>query len=594
MKETVAKPRQMMQQAADSLRQQNAILAKQREQVVRKQQDALRDAELAKQGKADLVAQRKAREEAEKRAKAAEEAKRRRAQITSKAKKAAAESEKKARAAASRASQIKLPQQVVSRGRSLFNTKRRSGFRRTGFIPQMVMLTALNDKKRSQTVNNATRSPSKAPTGPIKDQITEDIRQHKPSIRQYSEGYRETMMELQKLNKMAKKELEAAIKERGGFAGQAKLLGPERTKFWVAKGYSLLKQVNEIVSNEAMRWENGSLNAGVAVSTDTRSQSTRKMTKNEFNMHLSKKLNPIVGKAMNEFEEEVRRAQVAKMSQSNSQSNVDLSKRHMKVEEFIEEFRKHHDPELKKFIDKEYPGLQKALLSYLPKGLKFVPITERYEQDRFYSHLGDAGHEGHIKVGDSVPYVTKDIPTKMKAWDTPRVGTPNEWKAYYTDYFTQMANNGTFTYNNGWNNTQPPTNQPPRDYGYLVYMKLYNCLYTNDGQRATSEAVRQAYLQAMSDPAVKAKMTQINKGSLGIKLRALNKTANLLNTGPKTGSTLGLTPNITAHVGKQRALAGIDKLRGHGRPVLSEQQGTKGLAGLFPALRSSMQGALHR
>jgi hypothetical protein len=47
-------------------------------------------------------------------------------------------------------------------------------------------------------------------------------------------------------------------------------------------------------------------------------------------------------------------------------------------------------------------------------------------------------------------------------------------------------------------------------------------------------------------------------------------------------------------VNKQRSLASADKLRGHGRPVLSEQQGTKGLAGLFPALRSSMQGALKR
>ena len=309
MKETVAKPRQIMQQASDSIRQQSTALAKRTEQVIRKQQDALRDAELVKQGKADLVAKRKASEEAKMRAKAAEEAKRRRAQITSKAKTAAAESEKKARAAASRASQIKLPRQVVSRGRSLFNTKRRSGFRRTGFIPQMVMLTALNDKKRSQTVNDATRSPSKAPTGPIKDQITEDIRQHKPSIRQYSEGYRQTMMELQKLNEMAKKELEAALKGRGGLGAQAQLLGPERTKFWVAKGYSLLKQVNEIVSNEAMRWENGSLNAGVAVSTDTRSQSTRKMTKNEFNMHLEK-LAPIIMKAMNEFEEEITRARM--------------------------------------------------------------------------------------------------------------------------------------------------------------------------------------------------------------------------------------------------------------------------------------------
>ena len=52
--------------------------------------------------------------------------------------------------------------------------------------------------------------------------------------------------------------------------------------------------------------------------------------------------------------------------------------------------------------------------------------------------------------------------------------------------------------------------------------------------------------------------------------------------------------NINVPVQYQKGLAGHDKLRGHGRPVLSEQQGTKGLAGLFPALRSSMQGALHR
>ena len=56
----------------------------------------------------------------------------------------------------------------------------------------------------------------------------------------------------------------------------------------------------------------------------------------------------------------------------------------------------------------------------------------------------------------------------------------------------------------------------------------------------------------------------------------------------------GTSRNINTPVMAQRNLSGIDKLRGHGRPVLSEQQGTKGLAGLFPALRSSMQGALRQ
>ena len=43
----------------------------------------------------------------------------------------------------------------------------------------------------------------------------------------------------------------------------------------------------------------------------------------------------------------------------------------------------------------------------------------------------------------------------------------------------------------------------------------------------------------------------------------------------------------------QKGLVGHDKLRGHGRPVLSEQQGTTGLAGL--SLLCAVAGrALHR
>jgi hypothetical protein len=52
--------------------------------------------------------------------------------------------------------------------------------------------------------------------------------------------------------------------------------------------------------------------------------------------------------------------------------------------------------------------------------------------------------------------------------------------------------------------------------------------------------------------------------------------------------------NINIQPSRQLQLSGLDNHRRSGRPVLSEQQGTQGLAGLFPALRSSMQGALKR
>ena len=52
--------------------------------------------------------------------------------------------------------------------------------------------------------------------------------------------------------------------------------------------------------------------------------------------------------------------------------------------------------------------------------------------------------------------------------------------------------------------------------------------------------------------------------------------------------------NINIPVSRQVSLGSVDKTRGNGRPVLTPNQRTPGLAGLFPALRSSMQGVLRR
>lgn len=315
VKETVAKPRQVMQQAADSIREQNAILAKQREQVIRKQQDAQRDAELVKQGQAQLVAQRRVREAAEAKAQAEAEDKRRRAQMAAAAKQAAVAAEQKARATASKVSQSKVSKQIISRGRGAFNVKRRSPFRRTGFLPQMVMMTALNDKKRSQTVNNATRSPSAAPKGPIKDQITEDIRQHTPPPSRKSPEYIEFMRDISDTYKMAYKEINLARQGRGQGEHLLPVLGRQRLQFYANKAMALLNEIKRTISNEAIRWDQGALNSGVAVSTDTRAQSKRKMTRQEFSAHIEKKVQPKMEAFFRELQEEVQRT----MRQKNAQ-----------------------------------------------------------------------------------------------------------------------------------------------------------------------------------------------------------------------------------------------------------------------------------
>ena len=318
IKETVAKPRQVMQQAADSIRQQNAVLAKRREQVIRKQQDARRDAELVKQGQAQVVAQRRAREAAEAKAKAEAEAKRRRAQMAAAAKQAAAAAEKRARAAASKVSQKKVSQKIISRGRGFFDRPRgpiRTPFRRTGFLPQMVMMTALNDKKRSQTVNNATRSPSSAPKGPIKDQITEDVRQYTPPPSRRSPEYIEFMRDITDTYRMAHKEINLARQGKGHGASLLPILGRPRLEFFANKAMSLLNEIKRMISNEAIRWDQGALNSGVAISTDTRAQSKRKMTRQEFAVHIEKKVQPKMEAFFMEVQQEVQRAKQQKEAQ---------------------------------------------------------------------------------------------------------------------------------------------------------------------------------------------------------------------------------------------------------------------------------------
>lgn len=327
VKETVAKPRQVMQQAADSIREQNAILAKQREQVIRKQQDAQRDAELVKQGQAQVVAQRRAREAAEAKAKAEAEAKRRRAQVAAAAKQAAAAAEQKARAAASKVSQKKVSQQIISRGRGFFD--RRSGpiqtpFRRTGFLPQMVMMTALNDKKRSQTVNNAVRTPSSAPQAVISDQITEDIRRPVSSPNQRSPEFMAFMKQFSSMTQMAHKEINLARQGRGQFGDMSRILGKNKTDYFANKALGLLKQVKQMVSNEAIRWDQGALNAGVSVSTDNRSQSKRKMSIDEFGNYIEAKIKPMGEAFMRELMEEVMRAEQARQAQKAPARKVAL------------------------------------------------------------------------------------------------------------------------------------------------------------------------------------------------------------------------------------------------------------------------------
>ena len=305
-----AKPPQQLKQAADSARQDAHILAAERAKTIRKQLDAKRDAELVSQGKAKLVAQRRASEAAKKQEEMKKALSRKTTQLTNKVTKRAASAERSARSMASRFSNKKISKSRISRGR-FQPTRRRS--RGTGIVPQLAVMMSLTDKRRAATVNQVTRTPDKVIPGPIRDQITEDIRQHKPVKQTRSTEYLNFVKEVQTAEKEGHKMIQAALagREVMGFKIDLKVLGPQRTQYWTSRAYALMAQVKKLVLDEAIRWDQGAFNSGVAVSTDTRSQSKRKMSLNEFKMQLGRKLQPIIEPVFNEFMEEAQRAQYA-------------------------------------------------------------------------------------------------------------------------------------------------------------------------------------------------------------------------------------------------------------------------------------------
>lgn len=302
------KPTQALNQAADSARQAAHVLAAEKAAAIRREQDAKRDAELVAQGKAKLVETRRKQEEVKKAQESKKNASRRRSQMTKEITNRASSAERTARRGASRFANKGM--KAFNRSRSRFQpTRRRS--RGSGIVPQLAVMMSLTDKRRAATVNQATRTPDKVIPGPIKDQITEDIRQHKPVQPTHSKEYYQMLEEVNFALSMGKLAIAEGLKGRGDFGPAAKTLGPNRAQYWANRGYSLIAQLEKLVLNELIRWDQGALNSGVAVSTDTRSQSKRKMTPLEFRTYVEKKAMPMVMPFMNEFHEEIKRAHIA-------------------------------------------------------------------------------------------------------------------------------------------------------------------------------------------------------------------------------------------------------------------------------------------
>ena len=94
---------------------------------------------------------------------------------------------------------------------------------------------------------------------------------------------------------------------------------------------------------------------------------------------------------------------------------------------------------------------------------------------------------------------------------------------------------------------------------------------------------------------IENKLAEVEKSHVKGLMTAVERACTMRQNSTVLSHNIGSRPrNINIPVSRQISLGSVDKTRGNGRPVLTPNQRTPGLAGLFPALRSSMQGVLRR
>jgi hypothetical protein len=302
---SVIENKQALNRAADNLRQEQLAIQQRVTQAVKQKKDAIRDAELTKQGKVDLVMKRR---QSEKRRRLNEQ--RRRQQQTgqqrlndmvSNAQTAVQRAQQQAqRIATDKASRRQSTPVSPPVSRNLLQAQQQA--------QQQAQILSQSDKKRTQNINQAIRSKSEVNEKAMKEQFTEDSRQAKPQKVGPSEEFNQFLKQASQLYSDVMKEIQQAKAGKGSFGFHYENLGTKRGDFWVNKAQAFVTQLYNDVKNDLTRWEQGALSAGVAVSTDSRSQAKRKMSMQEFEMYIQSKYMPKVEEFMNQLGEESRQA----------------------------------------------------------------------------------------------------------------------------------------------------------------------------------------------------------------------------------------------------------------------------------------------
>ena len=321
-KPVVAKPvapRLPITKVTDAIRQQTHIAAKQKSLAIKKGMDAKRDAELVKQGKVALVAKRRQSE--------MEKQKREMAHKLSVARRAKVNDIKTRAISSTKSARTYAQKRASSRFRSMRPSVPTFRSRNTrGIIPLALTMT-VSDKRRAASINKQVRTKETPVTQTAKEHLTEDIRQA-PVVAKttHSKEYYTMLKNIDAEKAMTIKMIEEASRDPMA----TELLGNERVQYWRNRAFSLVGQVEQMFKNELVRWDQGALSAGVAISTDNRSQSMRKMSVQEFNNYIHPKKMQMIEPFMKEAEEEFRRA-ITKQAEIKKQKEAIITARNRNI-----------------------------------------------------------------------------------------------------------------------------------------------------------------------------------------------------------------------------------------------------------------------
>jgi predicted GIY-YIG superfamily endonuclease len=372
----------------------------------------------------------------------------------------------------------------------------------------------LSDKRRAASINEQVRTKETPVTQTAKEHLIEDVRQA-PVVAKttHSKEYYTMVKNLAAEKAMVIKMIEEASRD----PSSAEFFGNERVQYWRNRAFSLVGQVEQMVKNELVRWDQGALNAGVAISTDNRSQSMRKMSAQEFNNYIQPKKMQMIEPFMKEAQEEVRRAEI-KQAEIKKQKEAIITARNQ-------------------------------------------PQTHSQETQELMQY--NSWYEGETAAWFNTIQQDRNLMPKLRS--SPVMNRITE----YLDY--------------------PVTRR-------AKIMKDFGDKKLIMGKPMSLTAAK-AEIEHAWKSVIPLAVSEVQKVEPTYTAQArpipTNLKQNLLPQGSSLGAA-GVSRNITIHPTRQLRLSGIDNHRRSGRPILSEQQGTRGLAGLFPALRSSMQGALKR